>query len=151
MSAGSLVVTLWRPAGTSPRMSPGPTIADYKKVEGYATPCVLFRVSAVIVKSVGSVKFSIKAKSSSQQVHFQTSIEERKESASQTFIDICRYCDLPCHVMMIVRMTVNVADVHGAGSVRTKLRPTLWVVNAAHFLSSVYICLIFRALTQYTG
>ena len=133
-------------------MSSEPTIASYKRVKGYATAmCVLFSVSDVIVKSVDGVKFSTSAHSSSQQVHFQTRIEERKESASQTFIDICRYCDLPCHVMMIVRMTVNVADVHGAGSVRTKLRPTLWVVNAAHFLSSVYICLIFRALTQYTG
>ena len=105
-------------------MSSGPTIARYKEVEGYATPCVLFRVSAVIVKSVGSVKFSIKAQSSSQQVHFQT--RRRKESARQKFIDLCHYCDLPCHVMMIVQMTVNVADVHGAGSVRTKLRPTYW-------------------------
>jgi len=122
-------------------MSSGPTIAIYKKVEGYATDvCVLFRVSAVIVKSVVSVQFSITlwTKSSSQPVHFQTSREERKERASQTFIDICRYCDLPCHVMMIVRMTVNVADVHGAGSVRTKLRPTHWVETAANFLSYLF-------------
>ena len=79
VSAGPLVVTSWQPAGTSPRMLSEPTIAIYEEVEGYATDmCVLLRVSAVIVKSVGSVKFPIKAQRSSQQVQFQTSREERK-------------------------------------------------------------------------
>ena len=91
-------------------MSSGPTIAKLMKVEGYATSMsVLLRVSAVIVKSVGSVKFSIVIPGRSQQVQIQTSKEERKVQfrIRRLLIFAIYYCDLSCHVMMIVRMTVN--------------------------------------------
>ena len=89
-------------------MSSEPTIAKYMKVEGYATSMSVFlRVSAVIGKSVGSVKFSLVIPSSSQHVQFQTSKEERKVQFKRLLIFAIDYCDLSCHIMMIVRMTVN--------------------------------------------
>ena len=109
-------------------MLSGPTIASYKKVEGYATPMsVLLSASAVIIKSVDSVKFSIVAQSKAFLSKFNFRQVEKKGKCKSEVIDVCHYCDLPCHVKMIVKMTVNVTDVHGAGSVRTKLRPMHWV------------------------
>ena len=130
-----------------------PTIAKYTKVEGYATSMsVLLRVSAVIGKSVGSVKLSIVIPSRSQQVQIQTSKEDRKVQFKRFMIFAIDYCDLSCHVMMIVKMTVSVADVHGAGSVRTKLRPVYRGRKRGKLpVICVYFCLIFPAQTQSTG
>ena len=130
-----------------------PTIAKYTKVEGYATSMsVLLRVSAVIGKSVGSVKLSIVIPSRSQQVQIQTSKEERKVQFKRLLIFAIDYCDLSCHIMMIVKMTVTVADVHGARTIRTKLRPVHRGRKRGKLpVICVYFCLIFPAQTQSTG
>ena len=90
--AGPLVVTLWRPAGTSPRMLPEPTIAKFK-VEGYATFSSLFlKFTVVSGNSVYRVVLSLRRIPKRLQLKFQTRTKRRIEERvvkSQTKIQPC--------------------------------------------------------------
>ena len=77
--AGPLVVTVWRLAGTSPRMSPAPTIAMFE-VEGYATFESLFlQITAVAVNSVYRVALSLRRITNRSLLKIQTRTKVRLE------------------------------------------------------------------------